>query len=126
MTPTAPYTLIDPLLSDSEAAELLELFERFGSYGMYSEEGLNEGVLHHVLRITLVLEDPHRQTEHQADVSVVDRGQRLRVALGYPLGRLPVDDTVVGRCASPAGTSDVDESSEQHAWRCPAPSSPRA
>ena len=44
MTPTAPYTLIAPLLSDSEAAELLELFERFGSYGMYSEEGLNEGI----------------------------------------------------------------------------------
>jgi hypothetical protein len=44
MTTTAPYTLIDPLLSDSEAAELLDLFERFGSYGMYSEEGLNEGI----------------------------------------------------------------------------------
>lgn len=44
MTQTAPYTLIDPLLSDSEAAELLELFERFGSYGMYSEEGLNDGI----------------------------------------------------------------------------------
>jgi len=40
----APYTLIDPLLTDTEADGLLDLFERFGCYGMYSEEGLNDGI----------------------------------------------------------------------------------
>lgn len=32
------YTLFQPLLSDSEAASMVALCERFGSYGMYSEE----------------------------------------------------------------------------------------
>jgi hypothetical protein len=34
----------DPLLPASEAEALVALCERFGSYGMYSEEGLNEGI----------------------------------------------------------------------------------
>lgn len=35
---------LDPFLEESEARRLVELCERFGSYGMYSEEGLNEGI----------------------------------------------------------------------------------
>jgi hypothetical protein len=35
---------LDPFLEDSEALELVALCEGFGSYGMYSEEGLNEGI----------------------------------------------------------------------------------
>ena len=35
---------LDPFLEESQARELVSLCERFGSYGMYSEEGLNEGI----------------------------------------------------------------------------------
>lgn len=41
---TATYRLFDPLLSPANAREMVALCERFGSYGMYSEEGLNEGI----------------------------------------------------------------------------------
>lgn len=40
----ATYRSFDPLLPPGEAQELLRLCERFGSYGLYSEEGLNEGI----------------------------------------------------------------------------------
>ena len=39
-----PYRAFDPLLPESAAREIVALCERFGSYGMYSEEGLNEGI----------------------------------------------------------------------------------
>ncbi|MCG8592034.1 MAG: hypothetical protein MJE66_22280 [Proteobacteria bacterium] len=39
-----PYRVFDPLLPESAAREIVALCERFGSYGMYSEEGLNEGI----------------------------------------------------------------------------------
>lgn len=35
---------LDPFLEAQEARRLVELCEQFGSYGMYSEEGLNEGI----------------------------------------------------------------------------------
>ena len=38
------YFEFDPFLDDVQARGLLELCERFGSYGMYSEEGLNDGI----------------------------------------------------------------------------------
>ncbi len=38
------YREFDPLLAPSDAANMVALCERFGSYGMYSEEGLNEGI----------------------------------------------------------------------------------
>jgi hypothetical protein len=38
------YFELDPFLDESEARSLLQLCEDFGSYGMYSEEGLNEGI----------------------------------------------------------------------------------
>ena len=41
---TATHRLFDPLLTDDEARTVVELCEKFGSYGMYSEEGLNEGI----------------------------------------------------------------------------------
>ena len=41
---TATYRLFDPLLSGHDAREMVALCERFGSYGMYSEEGLNDGI----------------------------------------------------------------------------------
>lgn len=41
---TARYRAFDPLLPNSDAEDLLRLCERFGSYGLYSEEGLNEGI----------------------------------------------------------------------------------
>lgn len=41
---TARYRLFDPLLADDEARAVVELCEKFGSYGMYSEEGLNDGI----------------------------------------------------------------------------------
>jgi hypothetical protein len=41
---TATYRLFDPLLTPADAGEMVALCERFGSYGMYSEEGLNEGI----------------------------------------------------------------------------------
>lgn len=41
---TATYRSFDPLLSASDADNLLRVCERFESYGLYSEEGLNEGL----------------------------------------------------------------------------------
>ncbi len=38
------HQIFDPLLDESAAADLVALCERFGSYGMYSEEALNEGI----------------------------------------------------------------------------------
>ena len=38
------YFELDPFLDESEARSLVQLCEDFGSYGMYSEEGLNEGI----------------------------------------------------------------------------------
>jgi hypothetical protein len=35
---------LDPFLADEQARALVQLCEDFGSYGMYSEEGLNEGI----------------------------------------------------------------------------------
>jgi hypothetical protein len=35
---------LNPFLDDAQAHALLQLCEDFGSYGMYSEEGLNEGI----------------------------------------------------------------------------------
>lgn len=40
----ATYRSFDPLLSSTDAEDILRLCERFGSYGLYSEEGLNEGI----------------------------------------------------------------------------------
>lgn len=39
-----PYQTFDPLLSDDEAHAMVSLCQTFGSYGMYSEEALNEGI----------------------------------------------------------------------------------
>jgi hypothetical protein len=38
------YVELDPFLEESEAHALVALCERFGTYRMYSEEGLNEGI----------------------------------------------------------------------------------
>jgi hypothetical protein len=38
------YFELDPFLEETQARSLLQLCEDFGSYGMYSEEGLNEGI----------------------------------------------------------------------------------
>ena len=38
------YHAFDPLLTQEQADEILLLCERFGSYGLYSEEGLNDGI----------------------------------------------------------------------------------
>lgn len=38
------YFELDPFLDETQARSLLQLCEDFGSYGMYSEEGLNEGI----------------------------------------------------------------------------------
>lgn len=38
------YASFDPLLSDADAAEMVRLCERYGSYGMYSEEPTFEGI----------------------------------------------------------------------------------
>lgn len=38
------YFELDPFLDEREARSLVQLCEDFGSYGMYSEEGLNEGI----------------------------------------------------------------------------------
>ncbi len=38
------YFEFEPFLDDVQARALLELCENFGSYGMYSEEGLNDGI----------------------------------------------------------------------------------
>lgn len=35
---------LDPFVSEAQARALVKLCEDFGSYGMYSEEGLNEGI----------------------------------------------------------------------------------
>jgi hypothetical protein len=40
----AAFSAFDPLLSDAEAAEMVKLCERFGSYGMYSEEPTFAGI----------------------------------------------------------------------------------
>ena len=41
---TAAYRLFDPLLTEIQARGLVDLCEEFGTYGMYSEEALNEGI----------------------------------------------------------------------------------
>ena len=41
---TATYRLFDPLLSEDDARRMVDLCEAYGAYGMYSEEGLNEGI----------------------------------------------------------------------------------
>ncbi len=41
---TAQYSAFEPLLSDSDAAEMVRVCERFGSYGMYSEEPTFAGI----------------------------------------------------------------------------------
>ncbi len=38
------YVELDPFLDEAHARSLIQLCEDFGSYGMYSEEGLNEGI----------------------------------------------------------------------------------
>jgi hypothetical protein len=38
------YLEFDPFLADEAARSLVGLCERFGSYGLYSEEGLNQGI----------------------------------------------------------------------------------
>ncbi|MFL2937248.1 MAG: hypothetical protein ACJZ7Z_11020 [Myxococcota bacterium] len=38
------YATLDPFLPDEEAHSLVRLCEEFGSYGLYSEEGLNDGI----------------------------------------------------------------------------------
>jgi hypothetical protein len=38
------YFEFDPFLDDGEAQSLVELCQRFGNYGLYSEEGLNDGI----------------------------------------------------------------------------------
>ena len=38
------YFELDPFLDEVEARSLVQLCEDFGSYGMYSEEGLNDGI----------------------------------------------------------------------------------
>ncbi len=38
------YVELDPFLEEEDARALVQLCEDFGSYGMYSEEGLNEGI----------------------------------------------------------------------------------
>jgi hypothetical protein len=38
------YFELDPFLDETDARALVRLCEDFGSYGMYSEEGLNEGI----------------------------------------------------------------------------------
>ena len=38
------YVELDPFLEQREAERLVKLCEDFGSYGMYSEEGLNDGI----------------------------------------------------------------------------------
>jgi hypothetical protein len=43
-TGTARYAAFDPLLTDAEAADMVRLCERFGSYGMYSEEPTFAGI----------------------------------------------------------------------------------
>ena len=43
-TESARYSAFDPLLSDADAAEMVRLCERFGSYGMYSEEPTFAGI----------------------------------------------------------------------------------
>ncbi len=40
----ATFRSFDPLLGPADANDILLLCERFGSYGLYSEEGLNEGI----------------------------------------------------------------------------------
>jgi hypothetical protein len=40
----AAYRAFDPLLPEEQALEIERLCERFGSYGLYSEEGLNQGI----------------------------------------------------------------------------------
>jgi len=39
-----PYRIFDPLLDRDAAADMVALCERFGRYGMYSEEALNSGI----------------------------------------------------------------------------------
>jgi hypothetical protein len=38
------YVELDPFLDEAQARSLVQLCEDFGSYGMYSEEGLNDGI----------------------------------------------------------------------------------
>ena len=38
------YVELDPFLDEAQAGSLVQLCEDFGSYGMYSEEGLNDGI----------------------------------------------------------------------------------
>ncbi|NNE17065.1 MAG: hypothetical protein HKN10_01190 [Myxococcales bacterium] len=38
------YVELDPFLDETDARSLVQLCEDFGSYGMYSEEGLNDGI----------------------------------------------------------------------------------
>lgn len=38
------YTELDPFLPNDAAQQLVQLCEEFGSYGLYSEEALNEGI----------------------------------------------------------------------------------
>ena len=40
----AAYEIFDPVLPAADAAAMVELCERFGTYGLYSEEALNEGI----------------------------------------------------------------------------------
>jgi hypothetical protein len=41
---TATYRMFDPLLAEADARTMVDLCEAFGSYGMYSEEALNDGI----------------------------------------------------------------------------------
>lgn len=41
---TAPYEIFDPLLGADEARAMVGLCEAFGTYGLYSEEALNDGI----------------------------------------------------------------------------------
>ena len=38
------YVLFDPLLSEADAASMVRLCERFGRYGMYSQEDVESDI----------------------------------------------------------------------------------
>ena len=71
------FESFDPLLPRAQAERMVELCERFGRYGMYSEEGLNQGIGEGL---------PQR---YDAAMNFVRTGGRL--------GRLESEDVLIAR-----------------------------
>jgi hypothetical protein len=91
-----PVTSFDPLLPEAVAASMVRLCERFGSYGMYSEEptfaGLGEGLPARYDAVRNFLRTGGRRAQHEPLEVLAARTNYFRETYAY--GARPVIDGI--------------------------------